>query len=98
VNDAKSAKVMASIPACLLLASNFHEIIRVHVDQYGHIRGLWYQTMATECPKTKRALPSAPVQLVRYLCVGSFVVICAPIPARDRPCASSGGRWKGGGG
>jgi hypothetical protein len=64
VNDEKSAKVIASIPACLLVASNFHEIVRVHVDQYGHIRGLWYQTMSTECPKTKLDMPSGPVQLV----------------------------------
>ncbi len=55
---------MASIPACLLAASNFHEIVRVHVDQYGHIRGLWYQTMATVCPEAKPSLPPAPVQLV----------------------------------
>jgi len=64
VNDPSSEKVVASIPACLLAASNFHEIVRVHVDQYGHIRGLWYQTMATVCPEGKPSLPAAPVQLV----------------------------------
>jgi hypothetical protein len=67
VNDPSSEKVVASIPACLLAASNFHEIVRVHVDQYGHIRALWYQTMATVCPEGKPSLPAAPVQLVSLL-------------------------------
>ncbi|MGB1606622.1 MAG: hypothetical protein ACPIOQ_78555 [Promethearchaeia archaeon] len=39
--------MVASIPACQLVASGFREIMKVHVDQYGHIRGVWYQTMAT---------------------------------------------------
>ena len=50
VNDPNSEKVMASLPACLLAASNFHEMLRFHVDQHGHIRSIWYQTMVTECP------------------------------------------------
>eukprot|EP00960_Hanusia_phi_P054809 762781-Hanusia_phi.AAC.12 len=50
VNDPKSEKVMASLPACLLAASNFHEMLRFHVDQHGHIRSIWYQTMVTDCP------------------------------------------------
>ena len=65
VNNPNSAKVVASIPACQLVASDFHEIMKVHVDQYGHIRGIWYQTMATECPSTKLSVPKGPVQMVR---------------------------------
>eukprot|EP00961_Rhodomonas_salina_P218067 2946276-Rhodomonas_salina.2 len=33
VNNPSSPKVVASVPACLLIASDFHEIFRVHVDQ-----------------------------------------------------------------
>lgn len=84
VNDATSAKVIASIPACLLVASNFHEIVRVHVDQYGHIRGLWYQTMSTDCPKTNLNMPPGPVQLV---CDGASV----------RSVLRISGGWRGNG-
>ena len=96
VNDPSSEKVVASIPACLLAASNFHEIVRVHVDQYGHIRALWYQTMATGCPEGKPSLPAAPVQLVSlpmpriprlllrctHLPPGALVFLCADLAAR----------------
>lgn len=69
VNDKNSPKVMASIPACMLVMSNFHEIFRVHVDQYGHIRGLWYQTMATSCSTSMPKLSAQPVQLVTSVSV-----------------------------
>jgi len=88
VNDAKSVKVVASIPSCLLAAADFHEIVRLHVDQYGHIRGMWYQTMATECPSTKSRLPSGPVQLVTSVSVDmegkGGKVLTEPVPKIER--------------
>jgi len=82
VNDPSSEKVVASVPACLLAASNFHEIVRVHVDQYGHIRALWYQTMATVCPEGKPSLPAAPVQLVSLSMplIPRFLLHCTQLP------------------
>jgi hypothetical protein len=69
VNDPNSPKVMASIPACLLASSNFHEIFRIHVDQYGNIRGLWYQTISSECAKDLPKLPQKSIQLVTSVIV-----------------------------
>ncbi len=69
VNDPASPKVMASIPACLLAASNFHEIFRIHVDQYGNIRSLWYQTIVSSCPKSLAKLPEKTVPLVTSVIV-----------------------------
>ena len=68
VNDPSSPKVMASIPACLLLASNFHELFRIHVDQYGNIRSLWYQAAAARCAPGATVPPDS-VQLVTSLSV-----------------------------
>jgi hypothetical protein len=68
VNDPSSPKVMASIPACLLLAANFHEIFRIHVDQHGNIRSLWYQAAASRC-SPGAAVPADSVQLVTSLSV-----------------------------
>jgi hypothetical protein len=68
VNDPNSPKVMASIPACLLLASNFHELFRIHVDQYGNIRSLWYQVAASRC-SPGALVPKDSVQLVTSLSV-----------------------------
>jgi hypothetical protein len=59
---------MASIPACLLLASNFHELFRIHVDQYGNIRSLWYQVAASRC-SPGASVPRDSVQLVTSLSV-----------------------------
>lgn len=101
VNDEKSAKVIASIPACLLVASNFHEIVRVHVDQYGHIRGLWYQTMSTECPKTKLDMPSGPVQLVTSVSVDmegkGAKILSEPVPKVEREQEERQKQQQGGG-
>jgi len=70
VNNASSTKIMASIPACMLASSKFHEILRVHVDQFGHIRSLWYTTLATECPpRGTIKLPPGPVKLVTSVSV-----------------------------
>lgn len=70
VADPSSAKVMASIPSCLLAAAKFHEILRVHVDQHGHIRGMWYQTLATGCPPAGAIrLPEESTKLVTSVSV-----------------------------
>ena len=68
VNDPASKYVMSSVPACLLAAAKFHEILRVHVDQHGHIRGIWYQTLATGCPPGG-SLPKKATKLVTSVSV-----------------------------
>ena len=51
-----------------LAAAKFHEILRVHVDQHGHIRGIWYQTLATGCPPGG-SLPKKATKLVTSVSV-----------------------------
>eukprot|EP00961_Rhodomonas_salina_P048187 647079-Rhodomonas_salina.3 len=76
VNNPDSPKVSASVPACLLAASDFHEIFRVHVDAFGHIRGLWYQTMALACP-LKLELPQVCSAVSIAYALPRTVVACA---------------------
>eukprot|EP00286_Rhodomonas_abbreviata_P021299 CAMPEP_0181312804 /NCGR_PEP_ID=MMETSP1101-20121128/13895_1 /TAXON_ID=46948 /ORGANISM="Rhodomonas abbreviata, Strain Caron Lab Isolate" /LENGTH=241 /DNA_ID=CAMNT_0023419685 /DNA_START=164 /DNA_END=885 /DNA_ORIENTATION=+ len=69
VSDPDSPKVVASVPACLLIASDFHEMLRVHVDQFGHLRSLWYQTMALACPAARAVVPQESVAVVTSVAV-----------------------------
>jgi hypothetical protein len=49
VSDPQSPPVMASVRACALAASNFHERMQVYADEHGLIRNVVYFTPVTDC-------------------------------------------------
>jgi len=41
--------VLASVPACAIVASHFHDMVSLHVDAFGNVVGLDYTTPLTVC-------------------------------------------------
>jgi hypothetical protein len=69
INDINSPKVIASIHPCLLIASKFHEMLRVQVDQFGYIRGLWYKARALDCPTGPIKVPPSETPVITSISV-----------------------------